>query len=148
MDLSAKFGTFNSTIHNMGNLELHFSNKPLDLEFIKINQRKRKIDAGLSLLKYTDKETNQVIIYIPSLELTGYGETLEKAKEMIIFSVDDLMKYWIDLPTEQLKMELSKAGWKQDRFLNKKFSKAFVDANGELQNFAVDNKVERLALTV
>ncbi len=132
----------------MGNIELHFSNKPLDLEFITINQRKRKIDAGLSLLKYTDKDTNQIIIYIPSLEVTGYGETLEKAQEMIVFSIDDLIKHWLDLPAEQLKRELSKAGWKQDAFRNKKFSKAFVDANGELQNFAVDSKVERLALTV
>ena len=53
--------------------------------------------------------------------------------------------YIIELPRKKLKAYLEAAGW-DSNFFNKEFSKAFVDKDGDLKNFAVDEKVERLTL--
>ncbi|MBK7306852.1 MAG: hypothetical protein IPI88_07260 [Chitinophagaceae bacterium] len=82
---------------------------------------------------------------MPSLDITGYGETRERAIEMLKFSILDYFESLIKLPSKQIEAELHKFGWKQNKLRHKQYSKAYVDINGELQNFnAVDNKVERL----
>ena len=43
--------------------------------------------------KYIDKETRQYVIYIPSLEISGYGATEGKAMEMVEFSLKDYAEY-------------------------------------------------------
>jgi hypothetical protein len=40
-------------------------------------------------VKYIDKDTRQYVIYIPSLEISGYGATEAKAMEMVEFSLKD-----------------------------------------------------------
>lgn len=133
----------------MSQLKARFTTKPLNAkDFIRIHHNKRKIQAGLSVYRYIDKDTKQVVVYIPALEITGYGETKKKAEEMLNFSVGNMFDYLINLSAKDLKAELLSLGWKQDAFRNKEYSKAFVDANGELKNFAVDNKVEKLAMTI
>lgn len=133
----------------MSKLNAVFTKKPLDAQdFIRIHHGKHKIHAGLSVYRYVDKDTKQVVVYIPALEITGYGETVKKAEEMLNFSVQNMFDYWVKLSSKELKKELTELGWKQNVFRSKEYSKAFVDANGELQNFAVDKKVEKLALTI
>lgn len=133
----------------MGNLQLHFSTEPLDKnDFLRVYHNKGKIEVGLTIFKYTDKDTRQIVLYAPSLELTGYGETEDKAQEMLEFSLDELFEYLIKLSPKYLKSELSKLGFKQHFLRSKEYSKAYIDGNGELQNLAMDHKVERLAVTI
>ncbi len=116
-------------------------------DILRVNKAAGKIHAVFHLYRFKDKDTNQIIVYCPSIDFTGYGENSDKATEMLKFSILDYFEYLIELPTKQIEEELRKLGWKHDKLLNKQYSKAYVDINGELQNFnAVDNKVERLTL--
>jgi hypothetical protein len=105
------------------------------------------ITGVLSSIKMIDRDTSQHIIFIPSLNLTSYGETLDKAEKMIKSSIDDFFEYFLDLSPKQRETELYNMGWKQNKFKNKVYSKAFVDPNGDLQNFNLaEKKVQRLSL--
>ena len=108
---------------------------------------KGKASISITALKFIDKDTKQHVIYLPSFDISGYGETPEKATEMAKFSLIDFFEYLFTLPKDKLQIELAKFGWKRSMF-QKDFSKAYIDGNGELQNLnAEDNKVERVTLT-
>ena len=125
------------------------SDKKLKEEYLRINisKSKKKANCELTIFKYRDKDTRQIVLYIPSLEVTGYGSTEEKAQEMIKFSIDDFFHTLCTLSSKKIETELSKLGWKHHSLKNKEYSKVYVDGDGELKNFnAVADKVERLTL--
>ena len=98
-------------------------------------------------LKFIDKDTNQYVVYIPALELSGYGNTLEKAIEMMEQALDDFCDFLRTLKAPQLKAYLARLGWKHDIFADKEYSKPFADVDGSLKEFnALDNKVEYMSL--
>lgn len=129
-------GTFN---------ELIFSENNKNEEFLHISPK--KIKASLTIHKFVDNETKQFICFLPALDITSYGETEEKAQDMLKSCIDDVFEHLTSLSPKALKIELSKMGWKQ-RIFKKEFSKAYVDINGDLKNFNTSHsKVERLLLT-
>lgn len=126
---------------------LQSKNKKPGNDTLNINKNAGRVYFSLAALRFRDKDTRQIVIYIPSLELTGYGATEEKAEEMINFSLQDYFEYLVSLSSKKISSELEKSGWKHDALKNKEFSKAYVDETGELKNFnAVANSVERLTL--
>ena len=109
------------------------------------NRKKASITAGL--FKYRDKDTRQIVLYIPSLDITGYGSDEEKAMEMINFSIDQFFRWITTLPNKQVEMELKRLGWKHVLYKNKEYSQTYVDGDGKLTNFnAVADEVERLTV--
>ena len=116
-------------------------------EVISVNKAAGKIKGSLAVLKFRDKDTNQLILFCPSLDVTGYGENHQKASQMLTFSINNYFDFLIKLSSKQIEAELIKFGWKQNRLRHKQYSKAYADTNGELKNFnAADDKVERLTL--
>ena len=116
-------------------------------EELHINLRKRSITATMNAFKFIDKDTKQHVIYLPSFELSGYGDTFEKAQEMLKFSVDNLFDFLINLSASEMQIELSRLGWKKSVF-NKDYSWVNADIHGELRSLnAVDDKVEQITLT-
>jgi hypothetical protein len=105
-----------------------------------------KINARLNALRFKDAETNQVVYYLPSLDISGYGEDADKAMELAKFSVQEYFGYLLRLSQKKREEELRELGWKHNKLRHKEYSKAFVDDQGELQNFAIEGKVERLTL--
>jgi len=63
-------------------------------EYIRIDSKKGLITGQVLTYRYIDKDTKQFVIYSPSLELTGYGETEKKADEIFKFSLEE---YFNDL---------------------------------------------------
>ena len=126
----------------MGNLK----SIPIDMSDFKeqtlhINRHHRKIKADLICLQFIDRDTKQNVIYIPSLEISGYGATVEKANKMLEFSVKNYFDYL--LASKDLDKELISLGWKHKKYNNKQYSQSYIDKNGVLQNFNVENnKVE------
>ena len=115
-------------------------------ERLHINLGNGKITAYLHAIKFIDNDTKQFIAVIPSLEVSGYGETDKKAMEMLKSSLDSFGNYITTLSPDNVKKELAKLGWQKTMF-HKDFSKAYVDINGQLQNFnAENNKIEQLTL--
>ena len=116
-------------------------------DFIRINGNKGKIDGHMWAFKYIDKDTKQAIIYVPSFEISGYGETFDKAENILKFNLDQLFDYLSELSMQEIDTELSKLGWSKGVF-SKQYSRVFIDINGELKNLnAEDNKVEIATLT-
>lgn len=101
----------------------------------------------VSIFKYRDKDTKQLVCIIPSLDISGYGENDAKVFEMIEFSLGDFSRFLLEMSHKKRFSFLNNLGWKQQSFKNKEFSKAFVDVDGNLQDLnAEDNKIERLTL--
>ena len=127
--------------------KITISNKPLANESLRINPRKGKIKFEGTILKYRDKDTRQIVIFVPSLDLTSYGATDKKAEEMIDFSLEDFFAWLIKLSPTQIESELKALGWKHVKYKNKEYSQTYVDEDGTIQNFnAVADKVERLTI--
>ncbi len=115
---------------------------------LRINQRRRRVNGNLAVVKFVDKDTHQIVAFCPALDISGYGATEEKAIQMLYHSLDDLFAFLVNLSVKDLHEELLKMGWKKHGIFNKEFSHAYVDVNGNLQNMnAVDSKIERFSLT-
>lgn len=104
--------------------------KPLSIED-SIRYRKGHISASLTVVSFI--EDGSYVVYSPSLEMTGYGDTEEEAKEMFSFSMEDYFKSLIKLSHKTIEAELRKYGFKQKKFKSKNYSKLYVDQDGVLQ---------------
>lgn len=105
------------------------------------------VKGQINLHKFIDRDTKDFIFFCPSLDITGYGETENDAFEMIKASMDDFFEFLRNLSFQERDIKLRELGWEKSKFFNKRFSKAFVDASGELQNFnALDNKIETITV--
>lgn len=105
------------------------------------------IKFTINVLRFIDKDSMQWVMYSPSLHLSSYGETEDKARIMMKTALEDYCQYLWDMSKDQKLKELSSLGWKRNKFKNKQFSKVYVDASGELKDFnAVEDSVQRLTL--
>jgi len=110
---------------------------------IRINKRLGKVVAELKFVRFRDKDTRQIVIYIPSIEITGYGSNESTAEEMLNFSINEYFLLLMSMSKEKLEIEMSNLGWVHDKIRSKEFSKSFIDMSGHLQDFnAVENDVE------
>jgi hypothetical protein len=133
----------------MGKLEMNFTAKPVnELDTMRIDLAKQGIDAVLSHITFTDKDTKQIVQYIPSLDVSGYGETEQKAQEMLQLVIEDLFSHLLTLSAKNLQKELWEMGFKQTPMRNKEFSKKFVEENGHRQPVnAVENTIKHSFLS-
>jgi hypothetical protein len=132
---------------NFSDFEFSPNQKAFKRDTLRISNQGKRFSGHLTILKFIDKDTNQIVAYLPSFNISGYGESKEKAFEMVKFSLDDLFEKLSSLSLNKLREELARYGWKKDIFRNKEFSKTFVDIEGNLKNFnAVDDRIERLSL--
>ncbi len=123
------------------NETLHISSKIIG------RARRKRFKGFLMVMRFIDKDTKQIVLYAPSFEVSGYGETEDKAFEMLKNSLDNTFSYLSNLSLDDLRTELNKLGWRKNRLRNKDFSRLTVDEDGNLNGLnAENNKVERLAL--
>ena len=104
-------------------------------EFIKINRHKSLFTGNLRILEF--KDNDQVVVYLPSLMMSGYGNTREKARTMLDHQMNEYGKALLDLSDSEIRNELGKYGWKKNQFFHKRFnhSKSYVDVKGILKDF-------------
>jgi hypothetical protein len=107
----------------------------MNKEQIKIDFRNKVAKANLKAISFQDG--NQFIVYIPSLNLSAYGDTQDEAKAMLYDIVlDDFFETLLEAPIDSAKKELLKYGWEQSAILKKQFSSStFIDRQGILKNF-------------
>ncbi len=133
----------------MPEFSVNISNKKFEKDSLKVNLGAGSIAFTGRMLKFRDKDTRQIVFYLPSLDLTGYGNTDAKAIELLNFSVNEYFMHLSKLTYNQIKDELTLLGWKISKTSIKQFSKVFVDPDGQLQNFnAVADQVEQLAVQI
>lgn len=123
------------------------SDKKVSQDKLRVNLNTGKIKLISNLFKYRDKDTRQMIFFLPSLDITGYGTNEKKALEMLNFSIEEFFSWLMKQPHKQIDVELRKLGWKQVQYKNKEYSQTYVDGDGLLNNFnAVADEVERLTV--
>ena len=123
--------------------------KPDQKDSLSVNRNKGQVKFSATLLRYRDKDTRQMIYFLPSLEITGYGATEEKAREMLDFSVDEYFRNLILLPYDKIDAELKKLKWENVPFASKQYAQMSVNSDGELDGYnAVADEIERLTLQV
>ncbi len=126
------------------NFEVIKDIKVADWDTLRIKEN--HIHASLNALKFREAATNQIVSFFPSLDLSGYGSHAEKAMELAKFSKKEFFSYLLSLSPKKREAELRLLGWKNNKLNYKEFSKAFVDDDGDLKNFAAEGMVERLTV--
>ena len=112
-------------------------------------QKVVRVEASISIIAFRDKDTNMYVSYAPSLEVSGYGDTIKESQEMIKSSLDEMLEILQRNTVKDVKDQLIRLGWRQNRWKNKIYSRAYVDPEGELKNFNVDlSTVSRTTLAV
>ncbi len=113
---------------------------------LSINNIKGGVNGNVVVYKFIDKDTKQYVVYIPSLEISGYGEIESKAIEMLKFSLEDFSEYLSSLPENMINAELLKLGWKKTTFL-KEYSHDYELSKGKLNDINAENGIiERFTL--
>jgi len=78
------------------------------------------------------------VIFIPSYDVTAYGDTLDEAKYMLSEIVfEDYFKELLELNESQIFEELRKSGWERNELFHKKFNRtaSYVNPLGVLKDF-------------
>jgi hypothetical protein len=107
-----------------------FTKKPYDIEQLKMSKDSFLVKVNA----ITGQDGEFWVSIIPSLNVSGYGNSKEEAQE----SLNHHMKtFWDEL--KKLKMNkrdlmLKKLGWSNKFYAKKQYSKSYVDDNGVLQN--------------
>ena len=114
-----------------------------DPDYIRIHPAKNSINVDITTFEF--EENNQLVLYIPSLEISGYGNNYSEAKEMLDEAVKYFLQNLIKLPKERINLELSKLGFIRKKYKTKEYSKAYIDKDGALKGFdiAKDKVIER-----
>ncbi len=121
-----------------------FSIKPLkstniisqEIKIKKFSGKKSSGEVKATFQSYSIKDGDQYVAYIPSLEMTGYGKTVDEGLEMLKEAVEDYFENLMKLTMLGISKELSKHGWNRDKILRKQFSNdTFIDKDGVLKGF-------------
>jgi hypothetical protein len=118
--------------------QISFSPIQSNQDIVKISRTKdgkTSVNLNARLYRFIDKDTKQIILNIPALGITSYGENEPKAIQMLNFSIDNFFEFIVSLSRKQQEHELQKLGFSKVSHSNKEFSKSHVDSDGDLQNF-------------
>lgn len=134
----------------MQELDISFLPRPVPNEEIRFKSNRHGVSFSgyINVVRFVDKDTKQYVVYAPSLEISGYGDTVEEAHKILDFNLKELLLHLQHLPKHEAKKTLADLGWVQHRLFNRQFSKAYIDDDGKLKNLNAENdKVEFLSLT-
>lgn len=108
----------------------------------------KEMSGQFVITAFQDADTKQFVAMIESFQVSGYGETKEKAAQMLQDSLTEFFDYLRNHSPKQIKQILQSMGWKTNKFRNKEFSKMVVDKDGQLQGMnIVEDTFEQYAVT-
>ena len=103
-------------------------------EFLKLDLKKKDAHAGCRSLIF--RAGGQYVVFLPSLNLTSYGETEQEAVEMLQVVLKDYFDNLLMLPEQQVMKELKQYGWVRKPFLAKQLRNTqFLDVETIKHNF-------------
>lgn len=97
-------------------------------------------------ISFTGKSGEHWVSIIPSLNVSGYGESEEDALKDSQYNIRVLFEDLHELTSTQRDKELKKLGWLQNKFFKRQYSSSYVDENGVLKNFDSPNQVKKSVL--
>ncbi len=121
----------------------------MNKEKLSIDIKKRTCKGIVTSITFLDG--NQHVTYIPSLEISGYGDDPGEAEELLKISIDDFFKHLFELPEDNIFSEMNKLGWVKHKYFNKQISNlsdtTFEDIRKEF-NLPDDTHIERIPIAV
>lgn len=125
-----------------------FSAKPLSKDSpLKETLRFAPHEMKANVAGFAGKQGEFWVSYIPSLNISGYGETEEEAIKDMKYNLDVFCEDLFDASQEQREIYLKELGWNRHRHFNRQFSKSFVDENGGLRDFDNPEQVKQIKFT-
>lgn len=113
----------------------------LKKELILIDFKSKTFRAKLNAISFVDNEFQMV--YIPSLNISGYGETIQEAKEMADEVMKDFSTRLLEQPESKALIVLNKYGWQRERVLKKRLRNRLVnDYENIKKSLSIGNHVE------
>lgn len=97
-------------------------------------------------LAFTGKSGEHWVSIIPSVNVSGYGESEEDAIKDLQYNLRVLYEDLHELTVAQKDSELKKLGWSQNKFFKRQYSSVYIDENGVLKNFDSPNQVKKSIL--
>jgi hypothetical protein len=82
--------------------------------------KKTIITGKVAIVRFVDKDTRSHVVYAPSLEISGYGDTPEMAAEMFSDSLNYFFAHLLKMKPAEVEQELRKYVGKKDPFLRVK----------------------------
>lgn len=117
-------------------------NQKQDWIKISYNQKVREIEGTLNSLEFIDN--NSYIIFIPTLNLSSYGNNQEEAIYMMReIVIKDFCETIMAQPVEKVISDLKELGWNQSPFFKKELSRtSYISKKGILKELNLDANTE------
>lgn len=92
---------------------------------IKKNKGITHLNCSVNGYHFIDEDTKMHMIYVPALEISGYGDSIEEADNMVYTSIKDLCKEFVKLSLKDLGADLTRLGWAKEKLHSKIFKPNF-----------------------
>ena len=129
-------------------LEIQEGKKPTS--YIKFSKARNKAEAALTIKEFKDGDF--YVTYMPELDMSGYGNTSQEARDMLKTSLDFYFDNLSLLSPKKLIIELAKHNFKPQKFARKNYDYTgpYIDDKGFLQKFdlPIETEVQTQVLTV
>lgn len=103
-------------------------------EKLKLDFKKGSVKGLLKVLSF--KEGDSFIQYVPSLNISAYGDSDEESSEMLREIIKDYFHDLFELNEYKINGILKDFGWIKSKLYPKRFvSDSFIDKEGVLNNF-------------
>ena len=114
-----------------------------------LNITKTRIKGQFSGVAFA--EGNSHIVYIPSLQLSSYGDSIKEAREMMEIVLVKFSKDVLALSEDKVQNVLSKLGWKRTQYFKKRMvnlSETTFDDIKKQFNLPDETEVEEMSIAV
>ena len=126
----------------MKKFQYEYQNSNIEFELIRM-YGSAALEAELKVIVGKDHE--QWVCIAPSINVSGYGNSVEEAKESFTHNIETFMEDLFKLKTDMRNKYFKSLGWKQDIFFKRRYSNAFVDTDGILQNLEMSKEESLIA---
>jgi len=116
-------------------MQFKISDQKNEKDSLHFNFGNKEISGNLTIHYFVDHGHH--ICYVPSLQLTSYGDSKEEAFNRFINEVlEEYFKILFNLDKGLIDAELKKVGFTRNKFFTKRFlSNTFIDKDGILRDF-------------
>lgn len=89
-------------------------------EKLNIDLQKKVFKAELVAIALSEGKSQ--ILYIPSLDISSYGDNLDEANKMLKVCLDEFSKNLLELSQSKIDTILNSLGWEKHKYFKKRHS--------------------------
>jgi hypothetical protein len=102
--------------------------------------------ANGKFLSLTGQSGNHWASVIPSLKVSGYGNSAEEAQKDLKYNLDIFFEDFFALNKDEREVALRELGWQREKIFKKRYTGPFINQEGALQNFNIPEDVQKSVL--